>query len=68
MKILKAGDINRIDNIRHFECKDCGCVFEADKSEYHQHTDFRNSHYYVIQCPTCGKHVVAYPEDEAKWK
>ena len=64
MKIIKAGDIRRIDNTRKFTCKRCGCVFEADRSEYHTQSDFRNGHFYVCMCPTCGRDVLTYPEDD----
>ena len=64
VKILKAGDLNRIGNARRFQCEACGCVWEADRSEYHRETDFRNGHYYVCKCPTCERDTISYPEDQ----
>ena len=39
MKIIKQGmskaEIEMIKNIvKRFKCRTCGCIFEADKSEY----------------------------------
>ena len=34
MKIIKEGDLNKLKKIKRFECKECGCIFEADKNEY----------------------------------
>lgn len=68
MNILKAGNLNRIDNVKHFECDTCGCIFEADRTEYLRETDFRNGHYFICKCPTCDRDVILYPEDEVKHK
>ena len=51
-------------NARRFQCEACGCVWEADRSEYHRETDFRNGHYYVCKCPTCERDTISYPEDQ----
>lgn len=68
MKIIKKGDLTRVDTTRHFNCKHCGCLFEANRSEYKTQSDFRNGHFYVHQCPTCGQDVIAYPEEEAAYR
>ena len=61
MRIIKAGRPKRA--IARFECRECGCVFEAERCEYRIETDYRNGHYYVCPCPTCGKDVIRYPEE-----
>ena len=33
MKIIKVGDVNRMQAIRRFSCEHCGCIFEADRTE-----------------------------------
>ena len=60
MEIIKKGEIERVEETKMFECKRCGCVFKADRSEYisGQHYD---DFYYTCTCPTCGKTV--YQED-----
>ena len=56
MKIIKHGDINKLKKIKTFNCKLCGCLFEADNTEYK--TGFQyNEIYYYIKCPFCGKKV-----------
>ena len=63
MKIIKAGNETRMQAIRRFTCHHCGCIFEADRSEYSTQHDYRNGVYHVHPCPTCGRDVIAYPED-----
>lgn len=64
MKIIKVGDLKRLDTAHRFECEHCGCIWEADRTEYLVQTDYRNGHYYMMQCPTCRRDAVCYPEDE----
>lgn len=58
MFIIKDGDKElaekKIKETRRFECRMCGCVFEADKGEYRGEDgcDFR--YYYYAKCPCCG--------------
>ena len=54
MKIIKEGDVAKLGAVKRFECYECGCEWEANKSEYVTETDFRNGHMYVMDCPTCG--------------
>ena len=63
MKIIKPGDPVKQAAIRRFSCEHCGCVFEADRTEYRDMKDCRNGHFYLHPCPTCGREVAAYPED-----
>lgn len=57
MKILKQGKskekVDRIiKQVRQFECSICGCVFEADNTEY----KYQFSHKWLeCKCPNCGK-------------
>lgn len=61
MKILKQGkskeEIDRtIKQVRQFECSTCGCVFEADKTEYkHQFYQRDDEEWWECKCPNCGK-------------
>ena len=64
MNILKPGDLSRANASRRFECDACGCEFVADRLEYREATDCRNGRYLRIACPTCGRDVALYPEDE----
>ena len=55
MRIIKQGDLNRLKEIKRFECKACGCEFEADNTEYnHQYSQREMCSWYEIKCPTCG--------------
>ena len=56
MKIIKEGDVSKTLRIKRFECKECGCIFEADKNEYETSSDYRET-VYRIECPTCGNRV-----------
>lgn len=63
MKILKHGNPERLKKIVIFTCKHCGCVFEADKTEY-KYSSFRNEESYQIECPECGNAVYDGKEKE----
>ena len=66
MRIIKAGDLERVKSTRRFVCELCGCEWEASGGEYRLETDFRNGHYYVMACPTCRRETVCHPEDERR--
>lgn len=58
MNIIKQGDSNRVERqVKRFECSACGCVWEADKTEY-----FNDWSTYdiptVCKCPTCNRVVM----------
>lgn len=57
MKILKKGDMRRLVRTRQFNCAVCGCVFEADESEYSPITQY-NEIWYNCHCPYCDKLVL----------
>ena len=57
MRIIKEGDLGRLERTRRFACKMCGCVFEAGPSEYRVESDYRNGTYCEHKCPTCGARV-----------
>lgn len=66
MKIIQPGDLDLAKTVHRFKCRDCGCVFEAGRSEYQTMHDFRNGLYFAINCPTCKATVYLYPEDEKR--
>lgn len=61
MKIIQHGRPKTVLNtIKRFKCDSCGCVFEADKDEYANQTNFDPSKMfcaYRCLCPEC--HYVA---------
>lgn len=57
MEIIKAGDPSRLQRIREFECKQCGCIFKACDAEYTYSGMQYNISYYKCACPTCGETV-----------
>lgn len=57
MKILEKGNLEKIKNTRKFTCIKCGCLFEADESEYKYCDAFTQQHDGVAaecKCPMCG--------------
>lgn len=56
MKIIKQGEIRKLNKMETFDCKFCNCIFEADKTEYKIGMQY-NQEYLYIKCPFCG-HMV----------
>ena len=56
MKIIKPGNIDKIKKMKMFNCDFCGCLFEADNTEYITNSQYNETYYYVI-CPFCGRRV-----------
>lgn len=59
MKIIKEGKSKEelkaiLNKTKRFECKTCGCVFEADEEEYDEEDNFYTCIYYC-KCPNCGR-------------
>lgn len=57
MKIIKKGDIAKSREVKQFECKRCGCIFEADSSEYIQIGWTVLGSEFSCSCPTCHREV-----------
>lgn len=47
-------NITQLNRVKRFECKSCGCIFEADKTEYRSNSQY-NETYYYCECPFCKK-------------
>lgn len=61
MKIIKEGKTKEelekiLKHTKRFECKTCGCIFEANKDEYKHEVDWVYSNYYC-KCPNCGQNA-----------
>ena len=56
MKIIRNGDMKRIKRVKTFDCDFCGCLFEADITEYKIGSQYNETYYYSI-CPFCGRTV-----------
>lgn len=56
MKIIKPGNIDKIKKIKMFHCDFCGCLFEADNTEYKTNSQYNETYYDVI-CPFCRRRV-----------
>ncbi len=57
MKIIKEGKTKEelekiLKNTKRFECRTCGCIFEADDDEYEFEEDRIRTTYYC-SCPNC---------------
>ena len=48
MKIIKKGDLNKLKEIKHFECEKCGCIFETEKDEYKWGSQYNETYYYCM--------------------
>lgn len=55
MEILKQGDIEKISYKKYFECRRCGAIWTAEKSEYKYSCQYNESEYYC-SCPMKGCH------------
>lgn len=73
MKIIKQGKTEEelkaiVNKTKRFECKTCGCIFEADEGEYEFEEDYIYSAYYC-KCPNCkvsNAHEVKMRENDKK--
>ena len=57
MTIIRPGDLLKLAKTMRFECRDCGCVFDCDQSEYITRNGWRNDTIYEAGCPCCGIRV-----------
>ncbi len=60
MQIIKKGDLNKLKKIKRFECDKCGCIFEADQTEYKPTPGIaaqRGEGDYRCVCPYCKNEV-----------
>ena len=55
MKILNNGDPTMLLKPKKFLCTKCGCLFEADNTEYNYGTQREPDCW--CKCPVCGKTV-----------
>lgn len=56
MEVIKHGNPDRVKQTKVFECKECGCVFKANKDEYHERYQFNSTGCHpksVCICPDC---------------
>ena len=64
MKIIKPGDLGRLETVKRFECSKCGCIWEAGPAEYSVRFD-RNDIAHLCACPTCNA-LVRYMGEEGE--
>lgn len=58
MKIIKQGEKEKTAKTVRFECRACGCIFEADEGEYKYYdAPVAYACEYDAKCPCCGKDV-----------
>lgn len=76
MKIIKQGKTEEelkaiLNETKRFECRTCGCIFDANKDEYeHSLSNQYEDIYYFCKCPNCKKnaHEVKMREIEKRPK
>lgn len=61
MRIIKPGKF--IPGKKEFECKYCGCAFEAEKHEYEITMSPTNDLWREAYCPCCGMAVYERVEE-----
>lgn len=59
MKVIKQGNYD-LKQTKRFHCKNCGCIFEADKSEYKDYVQYNQTEY-LCECPTCHSNTASEP-------
>lgn len=58
LRIIREGDLNKLKRSMQFECQYCGCVFEAERTEYeYEYSQREDCAWYRSVCPTCGKPI-----------
>ena len=55
MRVLRNGDPAMVRPVVRFRCKNCDCLFEAERHEYTIETDRKRGYYYRARCPCCGE-------------
>jgi len=59
MEIIREGDrgaaYREERHIVQFFCDRCGCIWNAEETEYHMISTAYNEVYAVCNCPTCGE-------------
>lgn len=58
MKIIINGDETKAKRIKRFQCRCCGCLFEAEQDDYlttHEvaYTTTKSETKYRCRCPVC---------------
>ena len=48
------------DEPKYFYCRECGCLFEADKDDYELVEDADKRFFVVTSCPDCGQEVTRW--------
>lgn len=63
MKIIKHGNYEALTKPKHFNCKRCGCEFEADITEYKSASQIAQVHDGIVAecvCPCCKTMAYSY--------
>lgn len=65
MKIIKEGDLSKLLRVKQFRCWNCGCIFEANDTEYVEYD--RRMCYdpdFKCNCPICDEVAYEYRSGE----
>ena len=64
MKIINEGNaalaLAKRERIVEFHCKLCGCIWEANKTEYRDESNQREGNQFSCMCPTCKEITWSY--------
>lgn len=62
VKILKKGNLNRVNKKLTFSCENCGCIFTACNTDY-KFQYGQGEGWYEIMCPYCRQYVTLNGDD-----
>lgn len=58
INVIKMGDLSRLKKTEEFSCKECGCVFTADREDYsYQFSQRESTGWLETKCPCCDNFV-----------
>lgn len=65
MKIIKEGDLSKLLRVKQFRCLECGCIFEANDTEYVWYdSGMCYDSGFKCNCPTCDNLAYEYRSGE----
>ena len=61
LNIIINGSVEEIERhqkqTKDFSCKNCGCIWEADREDYKIEHGLKDRIYIGMPCPFCGKYT-----------
>ena len=69
MEVIKHGNPDKMNGVITFTCRNCGCIFKAERGEYkHDFCQREGTDWYEVSCPFCHKDVtISDKEVKRQW-